>query len=183
MTANRYVLSVLSSDRPGIIADVSSIVEQLGGNIVSCSQTVLDGYFTFITIIDLPKEYDPVQLAAAVKYPHKLNAGYQVTAVKYEPQNAVPPSGGETYIITAFGKDQPGIVKGFSRCLAAHDININDLYGGHREGDFVLVGQLTVPPEVNIHSIKEDLEETGKDYNFTVKVQHNDVFTATNRIR
>ena len=50
----QYVLSVMSPDRPGIVAGVSSVVDRLGGNILSCSQTVLDGYFTFIMVVELP---------------------------------------------------------------------------------------------------------------------------------
>ena len=36
-----YVLNVMSSDHPGIVAAVTSAVESLGGNIDACSQTVL----------------------------------------------------------------------------------------------------------------------------------------------
>ena len=48
-------------------------------------------------------------------------------------------------MITAFGKDQPGIVRRFSQYLAGKDINITDLYGDRRGEEFVLIGQVEVP--------------------------------------
>jgi len=179
----QYVLSVMSDDHPGIVAGVSSAVAQLGGNILSCSQTVLDGYFTFITIVDIPGEKTPEELAKEIRSAPELGTDCQVIARHYEPQQkAVVPSD-DVFIITAFGRDCPGIVRDFSRYLAGHDINITDLYGGRRGEDFVLIGQLTIPPKVNIRSIQSDLEVTGEEYGFTVRLQHNNIFVATNQLR
>ena len=178
----RYVLSVMSDDHPGIVAGVSSIVDRLGGNILSCSQTVLDGYFTFITVIDLPDKREPDNLAHEVHSAPELGAGCQVIARYYEQQPTVVPTD-NVFVITAFGRDRPGIIREFSRYLAGHDINITDLYGARRDENFVLIGQLTIPPKVNIRSIQSDLEITGKEYGFTVKVQHNNIFVATNQLR
>jgi predicted amino acid-binding ACT domain protein len=182
----------MSSDHPGIVAGVSTAVDKLKGNIVSCSQTVLDGYFTFIAVVDLPKNYEPVELAGTLQQTDGLSGSFQVIADYYKPQHErTLPNGSVTgssavdnmFIITAFGKDRPGIVKEFSRYLAGHDINITDLYGGRKDDDFVLIGQLVIPENINIRSVQDDLEETGKEYGFTVKVQHNNIFTATNQVR
>lgn len=181
----QYVLSVMSSDHPGIVAGVSAAVEQLEGNIISCSQTVLGGYFTFITIVDLPKEYDSDELAAMVRHSKGLGLDYQVIARPFEEKKATKQSENESeiFVITAFGKDRPGIVKQFSLFLADHDINITDLYGYKDENDFVLIGQLTIPEDVNISNLQDDLEDAGKEYGFTVRLQHNNIFVATNQLR
>jgi len=179
----QYVLSVMSDDHPGIVAGVSSVVDRLGGNILSCSQTVLDGYFTFIMTVDLPGTREPGDLAAEVRSSPELGEDYQVIARRYKPLPQIDVPTDNVFIITAFGKDRPGIVREFSRYLAGHDINITDLYGGRRDEDFVLVGQLTIPAKINIRNIKSDLEAAGKEYGFTVKVQHNNIFVATNQLR
>lgn len=189
----KYVLSVMSSDHPGIVAGVSDAVVELGGNIISCSQTVLGGYFTFITIIDLPKEQHPDELAKLVRNSKGLGVGYHVMACEFEEKNAVPKGNirsvrqteenRETFVITAFGKDRPGIVKQFSMFLAGHDVNITDLYGYQADDDFMLIGQLTIPLVVHIGNLQDDLEEAGKEYGFTVRLQHNNIFVATNQLR
>ena len=53
-----YVINVTAVDRPGIVAGVSSAIEKLHGNIESCSQTVLDGYFTLIMTFSMPEQKD-----------------------------------------------------------------------------------------------------------------------------
>lgn len=175
----------MSSDHPGIVAGVSAAVEQLEGNIISCSQTVLGGYFTFITIVDLPREYDSDGLASMIRKSKGLGPGYQVIAQPCEDKKAVKPAENEDeiFVITAFGKDRPGIVKQFSLFLADHDINITDLYGYQEGNDFMLIGQLTIPGNVNIGNLQDDLEEAGKEYGFTVRLQHNNIFVATNQLR
>jgi len=180
----QYVLSVMSDDHPGIVASVSSVVDKLGGNILSCSQTVLDRYFTFIMVIDMPGTMEPDDLAREVRSSPELGMDYQVIARHYRQQaEIVAVSADNVFIITVFGKDRPGIVGKFSRYLSGHDINITDLYGSRKDGDFVLIAQLTIPPKVNIRNIQNDLEAMGKEYGFTVRVQHNNIFAATNQLR
>ena len=179
----QYVLSVMSDDHPGIVASVSSVVDTLGGNILSCSQTVLNGYFTFIMVIDLPGTQESDELAKKFRSASELGNGYQVIVRYYEPQRHVAAPSDDVFIITAFGKVRPGIIREFSRYLAGHDINITDLYGGRKDDNFVLIGQLTIPSKVNIRSIQSDLEIMGTEYGFTVKVQHNNIFVATNQLR
>ena len=59
---NGYVINVTAVDRPGIVAGVSSAIVSLDGNISSCSQTVLDGYFTLIMTFSMPEQMDPDSL-------------------------------------------------------------------------------------------------------------------------
>ena len=73
-----FVLTVMSNDHPGIVAAVSDAVESLGGNIDSCSQTVLGGYFTLIMIVSVPEPIDPEQLAQRVRGAESSGEGYQV---------------------------------------------------------------------------------------------------------
>ncbi len=73
-----FVLTVMSDDHPGIVAAVSDAVESLGGNIDSCSQTVLGGYFTLIMIVSVPEPIDPERLAQRVRGAESRGAGYQV---------------------------------------------------------------------------------------------------------
>ena len=181
----QYVLSVMSSDRPGIVAGVSAAVERLGGNIDSCSQTVLGGYFTFIVILTLTSDYPPQELADLVRVSEGLGEDDQVIARRIDenPKKPSSPPAGDLFVMTAFGKDQPGVVRKFSRHLAGYDININDLYGEKTGEEFVLVGQLQIPADVNIRNLQDDLEEMGRESGFTVNLQHNNIFVATNRIR
>lgn len=183
--SNVYVVDVMSDDHPGIVAAVSNAVESLGGNIDSCSQTVLGGYFTLIMIVSLPEPIDSERLVEKVR-----EVGLDVGEYEVLVRPAILGSAGadkpvvDRFVITAFGADQPGIVRRFSQYLAGKDINIVDLYGDRRGADeFVLIGQLEVPAHWDIRMLQADLEQMGRDLCFTVKLQHENIFTATNQLR
>ena len=55
-----------------------------------------------------------------------------------------------------------------------------DLYGDRRGNDFVLIGQVEVPKRWDIRLLQADLEQMGQELSFTVKLQHENIFVATN---
>jgi predicted amino acid-binding ACT domain protein len=179
-----YVLNVMSDDHPGIVAAVSNAVESSGGNIDACSQTVLGGYFTLIMIVSVPERIEPEQLADRVRRADTAGSEYQVLvrpALSGQLFSLGEPAG--RFVISAFGKDQPGIVRQFSQYLAAKDINIVDLFGDRRGDEFVLIGQVEVPARWDIRMLQADLEQMGEESGYTVKLQHENVFVATNQLR
>jgi glycine cleavage system transcriptional repressor len=179
-----YVLDVMAEDHPGIVASVSRAVESLGGNIDSCSQTVLSGYFTLIMIVSLPEQIPPDELARRVRTAEGASRPYQVLVYPWKRQpDSVVAEPTERFVITAFGADQPGIVRRFSEYLSGKDINIVDLYGHHEGEEFVLIGQVQVPKRWDVRMMQADLEQLGQDLGFTVKLQHENVFVATNQLR
>ena len=168
-----FVLNVMSDDHPGIVAAVTGAVESLGGNIDACSQTVLGGYFTLIMIVSVPEAIAPEQLAERVRGSESADSPYQVLvrpALGPATPQAKEPSG--RFVISAFGADQPGIVRRFSQYLAGKDINIVDLYGDRSGDEFVLIGQVEVPPRWDVRLMQADLEQMGQELGFTVKLQH-----------
>jgi glycine cleavage system transcriptional repressor len=173
-----YVLNVMSDDHPGIVATVGQTVCDAGGNIDAVSQTVLEGYFTLIMIISFSEPIDPSALAETVR------AGGKAFSVMVRPYAQVAPAGqAERFVVTAFGADQPGIVLRFSRYLAGKDINITDLYGDRNGEEFVLIGQVEVPAGQEIHHLQADLAEMGRELDFAVRLQHENIFVATNQLR
>jgi ACT domain-containing protein len=49
----RAVCTVVGQDKPGIIAAVSTMFAERAVNILDISQTIMQGFFTMITLIDL----------------------------------------------------------------------------------------------------------------------------------
>jgi glycine cleavage system transcriptional repressor len=179
-----YVLNVMSDDHPGIVAAVTGAVESLGGNLDACSQTVLGGYFTLIMIVSVPQAIDASHLVDRVRSAESTGSKFQVLAraVKTK-KHASPVEATDRFVITAFGHDQPGIVRRFSAYLAGKDINIVDLYGDRTGEDFVLIGQVEVPMHWDIRMLQTDLEQMGSELGFAVKLQHENIFVATNQLR
>ena len=181
---NAYVLNVVSDDHPGIISAVSEAVSALGGNIDACSQTVLNGYFTLIMIVSFDRKIESDDLATEIRKAHPGGSDLQVAAREFtatrfqEPRPEI-----DGFVITASGKDQPGVVLHFSRYLAGKDINIVDLYGYRTEDEFVLISQVEIPSGWDINLLQADLEEMGRELDFAVRLQHENIFVATNQLR
>jgi glycine cleavage system transcriptional repressor len=178
-----FVLTVMSDDHPGIVAAVSNAIEALGGNIDSCSQTVLGGYFTLIMIVSVPDPVEPERLAQRIRGAGEGDSGFQVLVRPARPETSSVSEPAERFVISAFGEDQPGIVRRFSQYLASKDINIVDLYGDRNGTQFVLIGQVEVPARWDVRMMQADLEQMGQELGFTVKLQHENVFVATNQLR
>jgi glycine cleavage system transcriptional repressor len=178
--AHAYVLNVMADDHPGIVAAITRAVSQRGGNIDACSQTVVEGYFTLIMVISFDQPVDPEALAAEIR--GSTSNGFQVVARPYQPVTK-PVGKTDRFVLTAFGKDKPGIVRRFSEYLAGKDINITDFFA-HREGnDFLLIGQLEIPVAHDLALLQADLEQIAAELAFTVKLQHENIFVATNQLR
>ena len=65
----KAVITVIRRDKVGIIATVSAACYGFGVNIVDISQTVLDGYFAMIMLVELGgmKESSFLEFSAALK--------------------------------------------------------------------------------------------------------------------
>ena len=50
---SKAVVTVIGFDRKGIIARVSSVLYEAGINILEISQTIVDGFFNMVMIVDL----------------------------------------------------------------------------------------------------------------------------------
>lgn len=52
-SSNRAIITVLGSDRPGIVASVTGALADRSANILDISQTILQGIFTMTMLVDL----------------------------------------------------------------------------------------------------------------------------------
>ena len=55
----KALVSVTGKDKPGIIAKVSTALFEMNINVLEISQTILDGYFTMLMIVDMSAATTP----------------------------------------------------------------------------------------------------------------------------
>lgn len=178
-----YVLSVMSDDHPGIVAAVSDAISRRGGNIDACSQTVLGGYFTLIMIVSTPQPVEPDELSAQIGSAGAAARGLQVIVRPFVASRESARDAAQQFVITAFGSDKPGIIHVISQYLAGKDINIGDFYWERTDGEFVMVSQVAIPPARDIAMLQADLEQIGEREGFNIRLQHENIFVATNQLR
>ncbi|MGM9905098.1 ACT domain-containing protein [Lactobacillus sp.] len=63
----RAILTTVGQDKTGIIAGVSSFLAEKDINILDLSQTIMNGYFTMMMVVDVSDEADFSALSAELK--------------------------------------------------------------------------------------------------------------------
>lgn len=180
MTAET-VVTVMASDRVGIIAEVTQAVSELGGNINELSQTVMRGYFTIILSVTFPTDMTHDRIRELIE--QKGARGELLVSVKDYVGSAQSALEGDRFILTTRGADQPGIIRQVTGYLAHKSINIEDCYA-YVEGDgFVMILEVTIPHEWDVRQLQLDLESLGSEIGLSAHLQHENIFLATNEVR
>ena len=173
-----YVISVLAPDRPGIIADVSSAIYELGGNLEATSQTIIQQWFTMLVRVTFPDEILESEIASRIEA-----AGCEVIVCPEDAAASSAEASGEPYVLTVIGKDKPGIVRALSCCCAERGVNITDVWNEVRDERFVTIFHVTVPRDVDPSDFRHRLDLTAESIGVSVTFQHQDIFTATNSLQ
>jgi glycine cleavage system transcriptional repressor len=155
----RFSLSAVGRDRPGIVAAVTGVLAEHGGNLQDSTMATLQGQFAIVLIVaapdgvdaetlqgDLQGVADTFDLVVAVRALHEdlPSAGGEPVAGA-----GVGESGTRAWSVTVHGADRPGIVHGITAALAELDGNIVDLathlVGEHGRPVYTLTIRATVP--------------------------------------
>lgn len=171
-----FTVGVVGKDRPGIVAEVSRILFELGCNIEDSTCTILSGQFAMILVIGHPKltaasELDPsfdevrgtMGLMVTV---HALKEGEVVREKAFA---------GRPHIISVYGADRPGIVYSVARELAARKVNITDLntqvVGSRERPVYVMVLEVDIPEEVDMKELEKVFDRVRKDLAVSISIR------------
>jgi len=80
--SNRVIVTVIGTDKVGIIATVSTLLAESNANIVDISQTTLREFFTMIMLVDMEKASVPFD-----ELKRRLNAKGEAMGLKIEAQH------------------------------------------------------------------------------------------------
>lgn len=176
------IISVMSKDRPGIIADITGAIFKLGGDLADLNQTILCGYLTMILSVSFDTEVTKEDVVAAVSH-IKSPCKFEVSIKETDNDPAVEEPPAETYILTVQGPNRAGIVHGISSFCYSHNINITDLATTLKNNLYSMALQLDMRHcDVSLDLLRLDLHNYAKDNNLTVVIQHNDIFMATHEV-
>ena len=122
-------ITVTGKDRAGIIARITQVIFEAGGNLEDASMTILEGEFAMIVLASIvgKTRYRRLhtRLAQVAKDSHLAvtikEIGHQLRRGEKHEAGTIP------YVISVFGKDRAGIVYRVSKLLADYRLNITDL--------------------------------------------------------
>jgi len=181
--AKQYILTVLATNRTGILAAMANALDELGGNILDVSQAVIREFFTMIVAAEFPEHRDPDVIAdhiRAVCRPFGAEVALKDPSLEpiLEPTDDVGQK--QRYVLTVAGRDRPGILRFIAHRLAQDDIDLVDLQGMRNSIDhsFVTSMELSVPQGVDSLQLRDELDKEFHSAEITVALQHRRVLAA-----
>jgi glycine cleavage system transcriptional repressor len=144
-----FAVSAIGRDRPGIVAAVSGVLLELGGNIDDSQMSILHGHFAVMLIVSLPDEVSGEELAQRLE---RVRDELGLEGLAVSGLDELSPAAAPTHVLTVYGADHPGIVHAVSSALAERGVNITDLRT-KRTGDesspvYMMVMEIAVPESV-----------------------------------
>jgi glycine cleavage system transcriptional repressor len=150
----------VGADRPGIIARVTRVLLDHGGNLQDSTMTILGGQFAIVLLVETEAAPDAVEsdLATAT-----TDLGL-VVAVR--PVGLGSTSAPATHMLSVYGADRPGIVHNVAEALAQRSVNVTDLTTRVLSGDrpvYAMVLEISLPADLAPDELTAALREGGSE--------------------
>jgi glycine cleavage system regulatory protein len=157
------VITLIGTDRPGLVEAVAATVAEHGGNWLEGRMAHLAGKFAGILRVEVgPEKADALKKALG-----RLEAGG--LRVVSEPGTPVAATGMRAMDVELLGLDRPGLVREISSLLAGRKINVEelstDVFSAPMTGEsmFRAHARVGVPPQVDADELRGSLERLAQD--------------------
>ena len=155
------VMTVIGPDQPGLVEALSSLVIKHKGNWEESRMARLAGQFAGILQVNL--DQDKLETFQA-ELESLGESGLKVHLAPTQTASQKSDKGGQVGL-EIVGNDQEGIVNRISRILANHQVNVESFESNCESAPwtgetlFRAKAQLSIPNQVNIDSLRADLEQ------------------------
>ncbi|HZV82386.1 MAG TPA: ACT domain-containing protein [Geobacteraceae bacterium] len=170
-----FAITIISKDRPGIVADTTEVLYRLGCNIEDSSCTMLGGDFAMILIVTHEKPFAKSRLSDEFKTLQERTGLAVHLRTLHEDELIHPKEEGELCLISVYGSDQPGIVYRVTRALADRQVNITDLntrlIGTKNEPVYVLMLEAILPQGMSVEDTTAMLESLRNELKVEIGVR------------
>jgi glycine cleavage system transcriptional repressor len=160
-------ITVIGHDRPGIIAETTRILAELGFNIEDSTMTLLRGHFAMMLICAGERSAGEVQHALAPL----TGDGTLDVSVREVPEEAEHEAVGSTYVLTVHGGDRAGIVSTVTAEVARVGGNITDLTTRLSGELYLLVAEVDLPVQCDVEGLQASLRGAGEGLGIGVSLR------------
>ena len=170
-----FAVTIISKDRPGIVADTTEVLFRLGCNIEDSSCTMLGGDFAMILIVTHEKPFTKARLSDEFRLLQERTGLVVHLRTLHEDEISPAKEEGELCLISVYGSDQPGIVYRVTKALAESRVNITDLntrlIGTKEEPVYVLMLEAILPAGMSVEATSQMLESLRSELHVEIGVR------------
>ena len=159
---NRWIVTALGKDQPGIVAGVAKVLYELGCNLEDSAMTRLEGEFTIMLIFSSARKRTEAELLKPfLPLAKRMKLALHVRPLSHSEATS-PKKRGTNYLISVYGADRPGIVYQVSEVLARAKVNIHDVHT-HRSTEggpslYLLLLEVEVPAPRSATALERQLK-------------------------
>jgi glycine cleavage system transcriptional repressor len=170
-----FLLNAFGRDRPGMVAGLTQVLFDLGGNIEDASMTRLGGEFAMMFVTALPADITLSNLQKKLSVLEK-KVGLQLSAKPITPQLARGTQRAEPrYLISVYGTDRPGIVFQVTQALARRKVSVTDLHTKAITQDgksiYVMLLEIQAPATLDVDELREELDRLRTNLHVEINLQ------------
>lgn len=170
--ARLYAVTVLGHDRPGIIAETTAALADLGINIEDSTMTLLRGHFAMMLVCSTVGTNGPVTPRDIEHALARLTAeGDLDVSVRPVTDDPTPSAAASSWVLTVHGGDRPGIVSAVAQEVAAFGGNITDLTTRLSGDLYLLVAELDLPAGADATAVEEAIKATAQRVGVTATLR------------
>lgn len=181
----QFVISVLSMDRPGIIADVANVIYDFKGDLADMSQSVLDGFFSMIIIATFHNDINAKDIQNRLE---KINSSTELYCIVKEnsettssPRNSASLKN-DVYVVTAQGTNRTGLVAAIGNFCRENNINILGYQTKLVGNIYSMMLDICLSEILSPDLVHSQLSEIAGELGLKVVMQHKRLFETVNEI-
>jgi glycine cleavage system transcriptional repressor len=161
----QLIVTAVGPDRPGLVADVTRHVYEVGASLADSRMVNLRGHFALLALI----EGNPEALASLRRKLESDGSGmglhlemYEATAGTSRAPGSIP------YRLKVYSNDQPGIAARVTALLRQHSVNVEELETRIESAPFagtplfMLEGLVTLPHGSSARKLRDELATLGE---------------------
>jgi glycine cleavage system transcriptional repressor len=162
---SQLIVTAVGPDRPGLVADLTRHVFDVGASLADSRMVNLRGHFALLALIEGSSE----ALASLRRKLESEGGGMGLRLEMYEAATASTRAPGSVpYRLKVYSNDQPGIAARVTALLRQHSVNVEELETRIESAPFagtplfVLEGVVTLPQGTSARKMRDELGALGE---------------------
>jgi glycine cleavage system transcriptional repressor len=157
--ARRYIISLTGSNRVGILAAVTTALDELRGNLQEASISVMPPFCSILLTADFPDDRTNEVVSGHIR---DLCRPFKVE-VRLSEQTSESGIGLGTpateHVLTVWGPDKPGVLRLLATKMSELGVDIRNLYAERKaaEQSFLMELELAIPLSLDLDDIRHQI--------------------------
>ena len=167
-----YIVTFIGDDRPGLVEELSRVIESNRGNWLESRLSQLSGKFAGLVLVTLPEDAGAA-LEADLKALSASGLSVKVTPAS----TATATSTGRSITLTVLGPDRLGIVREISRALAQREVNVVEMdshvSSAPMSAEMLFRSRIDaeIPEHIDLDDLQDSLDEIADNMTLEIELE------------